>query len=522
MPGQRSSGVATLRLVLGDQLTPTLSALRDLDPARDVVLMVEAEAETTYVRHHKQKIVLALSAMRHFAAELRARGARVEYVELDAPGTTGSLAGEIERLAARLRPERVVITEPGEWRLQEAFATMRDTLRAPLEVRADDRFLCSREGFSRWAEGRRTLRMETFYRAMRRRTGWLMDGDAPEGGRWNYDAENRRRLPRDAAPPARLRFTPDAVTRDVMALIGARFAAHFGDLDSFSWAVTRADALRALRHFVTDCLPWFGDYQDAMRGGEDYLYHSVLSPYVNLGLLTPREVCEAALAAWSAGAAPLNAVEGFVRQVLGWREYVRGVYWTHMPGYAATNHLGARRPLPRFYWTGDTAMACVRTCVEATRRNAYAHHIQRLMVTGNLALLADIAPREVEEWYLCVYADAYEWVELPNTHGMALYADGGLLASKPYAASGAYIDRMSDNCAGCVFSPTLREGAEACPFTVLYWHFLLANERRLRGNPRMALAYRNLARMGDDARRQIVAAARAVLREWEEASRSPR
>lgn len=260
-----------------------------------------------------------------------------------------------------------------------------------------------------------------------------------------------------------------------------------------------------------DCLPRFGDYQDAMKADDDFLFHAGVSPYLNLGLLTAGEVCEAALAAWRSQAAPLNAVEGFVRQVLGWREYVRGVYWARMPDYAATNHLEAARPLPAFYWTGATAMACVRACVETTRRNAYAHHIQRLMVTGNLALLAGIAPREVEEWYLSVYADACEWVELPNTHGMALYADGGLLASKPYAASGAYIDRMSDYCVGCAFTPKLREGDAACPFTNLYWHFLVAHERQLGRNPRMALAYRNLARMGDDVRREIVARARAIL-----------
>ncbi len=483
--------------------------------------MVEAEGEAAYVRHHRQKIALVLSAMRHFAEQLRADGVRVEYVRLDDPSNSGSLAREVEGAAARLRPGRVVLTEPGEWRLRNDLLELRGVLAASLEIHPDDRFLCSREEFARWAEGRRTLRMETFYRAMRRRTGWLMTGQTPEGGRWNFDARNRRRLPRGHRPPARLRFRPDATTREVMRLVGARFATHFGDLDSFSWAVTRAEATRALRHFVDDCLPWFGDYQDAMQAGEDYLYHSALSPYINLGLLSPREVCEAVLAAWRAGAAPLNAVEGFVRQILGWREYVRGVYWTHMPGYAATNHLGARRSLPTFYWSGDTPMACVRACVEATRRNAYAHHIQRLMVTGNLALLAGIAPREVEEWYLCVYADAYEWVELPNTHGMALYADGGLLASKPYAASGAYIDRMSDYCGRCAFVPSLRAGEKACPFTTLYWNFLVVNEGALRGNPRMTLAYRNLARMGDDARRQVVAAAQAALRRLDGASQTP-
>jgi deoxyribodipyrimidine photolyase-related protein len=248
-----------------------------------------------------------------------------------------------------------------------------------------------------------------------------------------------------------------------------------------------------------------------MKSGEDALFHAVLSPYLNIGLLLPAEVCEAALDAYRQGAAPLSAVEGFLRQILGWREYVRGIYWLRMPAYAQSNFFDAHRPLPAFYWTGETAMQCLRETIEATRRNAYAHHIQRLMLTGNFALLAGIAPAQVEEWYLCVYADAFEWVELPNTHGMALHADGGLLGSKPYAASGAYIHRMSDYCTGCAYDPKIKLGPGACPFNVLYWHFLIVNETRLKPNPRMALPYRTLARMADEHRRQIVRQAQEFL-----------
>ena len=310
-------------------------------------------------------------------------------------------------------------------------------------------------------------------------------------------------MPRGHRPPARHRFEPDAVTREVLALVGARFADHFGDLEPFGWAVTRDGALEALDHFIADCLPNFGDFQDAMKTGQDFLHHSIISPYLNAGLLTAHEVCARAQTAYRAGHAPLNAAEGFIRQIIGWREFVRGLYWREMPGYADTNHLDAQRALPWFYWSGETEMNCLRECIRATRQHAYAHHIQRLMVTGNFALLAGIAPREIEEWYLAVYADAFEWVELPNVHGMVMHADGGLLGSKPYAASGAYIDRMSDYCTGCTYDPAIKLGPKACPFNPLYWNFLIENEDRLSRNPRMAMPYRTLKAM-EPARRQEI------------------
>lgn len=500
-----------LRFVLGDQLSRGLSALRDLDPARDVVLMVEVSEEATYVRHHQQKIAFVLSAMRHFAAELAADGVPVDYVRLDDPANTGTFTSELARAVARHAPERVVMTEPGEWRVHERMLDWRDDLDCPVEIRPDDRFLCSRDAFARWARGRRTLRLEHFYRMMRVETGMLMRDGEPEGGRWNFDSENRKRLPKGLSPPPCPRFPPDATTRAVIALVAARFGDHFGDLEPFGWAVTRTQALAALDHFVSACLPFFGDYQDAMKAGEDFLFHAAISPYLNVGLLTPREVCERALAAYRAGAAPLNAVEGFVRQILGWREFVRGVYWSEMPAYAATNHLGADRPLPAFYWTGETEMRCLAECVGTTRRHAYAHHIQRLMVTGNFALLAGVAPGEIEAWYLAVYADAFEWVELPNVHGMVLHADGGRLASKPYAASGAYIDRMSDYCGGCRYDPGVKTGPRACPFNLFYWAFLIENEATLAGNPRLAIAYKNLAAMPAERRATIRRESRAHL-----------
>jgi deoxyribodipyrimidine photolyase-related protein len=312
-------------------------------------------------------------------------------------------------------------------------------------------------------------------------------------------------------PPKRRRFEPDAITREVMALVDARFAHHFGDLEPFGWAVTRADALEALDHFIDACLPSFGDYQDAMKQGEPFLFHSVISPYLNIGLLTAREVCERAEAAYAKGRAPLNAAEGFIRQVLGWREYVRGIYWAKMPAYATSNGLNATRPLPEFYWTADTGMHCLKQSIGEIRRNAYGHHIQRLMVTGNFALLAGVRPEEIEAWYLAVYADAFEWVELPNVHGMAIFADGGLLASKPYAASGAYIDRMSDYCGGCHYNVNEKAGPNACPFNALYWNFLIVNQAVLAPNPRMAMPYRTLAKFTPARRAEIVGDANRFL-----------
>jgi len=503
--------MGTLRVILGDQLAFDLSALADLDRAQDTVLMMEVLQECSYVRHHKQKIVLVLSAMRHFAHALRERGVAVDYVALDAPGNTGTLSAELQRALARHAPQRVVATEPGEWRVRAAMDTWGALGGTPVEIRPDERYFASRDRFAAWAHGRRSWRMEHFYREMRREHGILMDAGEPAGGQWNYDADNRKRLPARTLVPARRRFAPDATTRELMALVEQRFPDHFGTLEDFGWPVTREDARIALDDFIAHALPRFGDYQDAMAAGAPFLFHSLLAPALNLGLLAPREVCAAAEAAWRAGAAPLNAVEGFVRQVLGWREYVRGVYWTCMPGYAERNALGATRPLPAFYWTGDTDMRCLREAIGSTARYAYAHHIERLMVTGNFALLAGVAPREIERWYLAVYADAYEWVEMPNTLGMAVFADGGQMASKPYAASGAYIDRMSDFCSGCAYDVKQKTGPRACPFNYLYWAFLIRQKDRLSGNPRMAMPYRALAAWPRERQADTLAEADAFL-----------
>ncbi len=497
--------VSTLRIVLGDQCSAGLSALADLDPASDVVLMAEVMQECTYVRHHQKKIVLVLSAMRHFAATLRARGVAVDYITLDDPANTGSLRGEMLRAAARHRPDRIVATEAGEWRLTEDMRHWHEAAGLEVEIRDDTRFLCRIRQFRAWAAGKRSLRMEFFYREMRRQTGLLMDGGTPLADRWNFDAENRKRLPANVTAPPRPGFAPDAITQEIMALVQARFGDHFGVLDGFDLPVTADDAAAALADFVRHRLAQFGDWQDAMKTGAPFLFHAVISTSINAGLLDPLAVCQAAEAAYRAGHAPLNAVEGFIRQIIGWREYMRGIYWLRMPGYAKLNALAATRPVPQFYWDGQTRMNCLHHAVMDTRANAYAHHIQRLMITGNFALLAGLHPDEVDEWYLIVYADAYEWVEMPNTRGMALFADGGVVGSKPYAASGAYINRMSDYCAGCQYDVKDATGDQACPFNALYWDFMARHAERFASNTRLAMPLRTLARM-DPAR---VAALRA-------------
>ncbi len=479
----------TLVLILGDQLTPNIAALRGADPATTVVLIAEVAAEAGYVKHHRKKIAFLFSAMRHFAEELGALGWQVDYVRLDDPDNAGSLSGEVLRAARRHGAAHLHVTEPGEFRVLGELRALDEAI--PLTIHQDNRFIASHAEFESWAEGRKALRMEYFYREMRRKTGLLMaknakGDDEPAGGQWNFDHDNRKPAARDLLMPQPLRAAPDAITEDVLALVEDRFADHFGTLRPFWFATTREGAEAAFAHFLKTALPQFGDYQDAMLAGEKFLYHSIVSLYLNCGLLDPLTMCWAVEAEYRAGRAPLNAAEGFIRQIIGWREYVRGIYWREGPAYVHRNALGATRPLPAFYWTAETDMACLRAAIEQTRDEAYAHHIQRLMVTGNFALLAGVDPHALHLWYLAVYADAYEWVEAPNTVGMSQFADGGLLASKPYAASGAYIDRMSDYCSGCRYQVKLKAGPDACPMNYLYWDFIARHRKRIKGNPRMA------------------------------------
>ncbi|MCA0928278.1 cryptochrome/photolyase family protein [Ruegeria profundi] len=502
---------ARLLLILGDQLSLDISSLRAGKPDRDIVLMAEVQDEASYVPHHKKKIAFVFSAMRHFAAELEDAGWSVRYVKLDDPDNSGDLPGELARAVKDHGIDHVLMTEPGEFRLKAVLSDWSKDAKTELEMLDDDRFLASHAEFRDWAEGRKQLRMEYFYREMRRKTGLLMDGDAPEGGKWNFDSQNRKPAKSDLFMPRPRATEPDAITEEVLKLVEDRFDDNFGTLRPFWFGVTRADALKALTMFVEQALPRFGDYQDAMLEGEPFLYHSVLSLYINAGLLDPLETCERVAQAYHDGDAPLNAVEGYIRQIIGWREYMRGIYWHSGPEYTQQNFFGAKRPLPDFYWTGHTDMACMAAAIGQTKEEAYAHHIQRLMVTGNFAMLAGIDPHDVHEWYLAVYADAYEWVEAPNVIGMSQFADGGLLGSKPYAASGNYINKMSDHCANCSYDVKQKTGSDACPFNPLYWDFLLRNEEKLRGNPRLGQVYRTWDKMDEAKKKEYRDSARAVL-----------
>lgn len=505
-----------LVLVLGDQLDRNSAAFDGFDATQDAVWMAEVTGECTHVWSHKARIAVFLSAMRHFRNELRKQKTTVHYRQLDDAGNHGGLAAELSETVKRLRPRKLLVVEPGEWRVRQSLTEAARALGVELEILPDRHFLCSCEEFRRHVEGRKQLRMEFFYREMRRRHQVLMSQDQPVGGTWNFDAENRGSFGKEGPPTVRtpVAFPPDAVTREVLALVEQAFAKHPGSLAHFDWPVTPENAHDALDDFLEHRLPDFGRFQDAMWAEGDplptselrlhtFLFHSRLSVAMNLKLLDPRDVLAAAEQAYHAGRAPLASVEGFIRQILGWREYVRGIYWHFMPGYAALNELDATQPLPGFFWTGETDMHCLREVIGQSLAFGYAHHIQRLMVTGLFSLLLGVKPSAVHEWYLAIYVDAVEWVELPNTLGMSQHADGGLMASKPYVATGKYIQRMSNYCTGCRYDPGQRTGPKACPFTTLYWDFLWHHEKRLAKNQRMAMQLKNLARIKPDERLAI-------------------
>lgn len=514
-----------LVVVLGDQLDERSAAFDGFDPQCDAVWMAEVPAEAEFVWSHKARIAMFLAAMRHFRDGLRANGIRVHYRQLSAGAESGgapppaTLGAALAESVRALNPQRVVVVEPGEWRVREE---LRRAVPA-LEIRPDRHFYCSREEFAAHAAGRRQLRLEFFYREVRLRHRVLVDERGqPVGGRWNFDAENRAAFGREGPGlvPRPVGFPPDATTREVLELVQRRFASHPGSVARFDWPVTRTQAREALEDFIGNRLPQFGPYQDAMWQRQPFLYHSRLSAALNLKLLDPREAVDAAAQAYARGRAPLASVEGFVRQIIGWREYVRGIYWQFMPEYLQRNALKASLPLPGWYWTAETEMNCLREVIGQTLEYGFAHHIQRLMVTGLYALLLGVNPVEVHRWYLAVYVDAVEWVELPNVLGMSQFADGGLMASKPYVATGKYIQRMSNYCEGCRFKPERATGEDACPFTTLYWDFLMRHEKLLQANQRMAVQVKNLERFTASERAAIRRKADRIRRGACEQSRS--
>lgn len=497
--------------IFADQLTYGLSPLSISKRKDCVVLMMEVTEEASSVPHHGKKLIFLFSAMRHFAEELREQGWKIDYVKLDDPENTGSFTSEVERALERHHISQIRVCEPSEYRVLETVKGWERALNTPTTIMPDHRFIANHDEFEAWSEGRKQYRMEFFYREMRRKTGLLMDGDKPEGGKWNYDSENRKSAKGNLFMPKPLRFEPDPITQNVIELVKERFPTRFGNTENFFFAITREGAEEALNYFIENVLPQFGDYQDAMLTGEPFLYHSLLSMYLNVGLLDPLQICEAVEAAYKAGNVPLNAAEGYIRQIIGWREYVRGIYWLKMPEYLEENALNATRDLPEFYWTGETDMHCLSQAISQTKEHAYAHHIQRLMITGNFALLIGVDPKQLHEWYLAVYVDAFEWVELPNTLGMSQFGDGGLLGSKPYASSGAYINRMSDYCKSCKYNVKERIGDNACPFNSLYWNFIARNENALSSNNRMSMPYRNLAKMDVKTHKALMTQAKNFL-----------
>jgi len=499
-----SDSVRNLVVVLGDQLDRDSAAFAGFETTDDRVWMAEVREESEHVWSHRARTTLFLSAMRHFRQDLEAEGLPLTYHTLS-DNAHNSLAQALAADIERFRPRRVVLVQPGDYRVHSSLAAVVNASPASLDLRSDNHFLCDAEAFEEWAGSRKQLRLESFYREMRKRTGILMEDNGPTGGDWNYDKDNRQRFGKQGPGllPPWPSFQPDKTTRDVIAEVGDAFPEHPGSLANFDWPVTRADARLALQDFVEHRLASFGPYQDAMWTDQPFLYHSGLAAALNLKLLHPREVIEAAIEAFERKQAPINSVEGFVRQILGWREYVRGIYWREMPDYLTRNALRAKQPLPRFYWSGDTDMTCLRNAIGQTLDYGYAHHIQRLMVTGLFALLLGVDPRRLHEWYLAVYVDAVEWVEAPNTIGMSQYADGGLLASKPYVATGKYIKRMSNYCENCRFDPDQATGENACPFTTLYWDFLQRHRDKFISHPRTALQWRALDRKGRDELKAI-------------------
>jgi deoxyribodipyrimidine photolyase-related protein len=509
-----------LILVLGDQLDKHSAAMDDFDAARDAVWMAEVDQEATHVWCHKKRIAFFFSAMRHFRNELLDKGITVHYHEL-APQRSKDrgpdFASILKKDVKRLRPEKLLVVLPGDYRVKQNLEAAAEDSGLALEIRPDRHFYSTPEEFADFARGRKSLVLETFYRHMRKEHNVLIDGDGPIGGKWNLDDQNREPFRSDgpghiAGPHS---FRPDEITRAVCDFVEQRFADHPGSLDDFDLPVTHAQATTMLRDFVKRSLPLFGRYEDAMWTDEPFVYHSRLSAPLNVKLLDPRACVEKAVEAYEKGDAPINSVEGFVRQIIGWREFIRGVYWLYMPDYAEKNYLKHQADVPHFFWDGETDMECVRQSMKHVLQHGYAHHIHRLMVLGNLALLLGVHPHSFHEWHMAMYVDAVDWVSLPNALGMSQHADGGIVGTKPYVSTGNYIHRMSNFCRGCKYEYRRATGAEACPFTTLYWDFLDRHYKQFKSNRRMSIQMRHV----DKKRKQkeidgIRSAAHRLKREW--------
>ena len=476
-----------IRLILGDQLNSNHSWFKEV--STDVLyVLAELKQESTYVKHHIQKICAFFAGMRAFAAQLEAQGQHVLYVKINDPRSENSFANLLVELAREKSAEIIRYQLPDEYRLDAELAELHQ--QSSFKIIADDteHFLTSRTDFKNFFAGKKQFLMERFYRNMREKHRFLMDGSAPEGGKWNFDHDNRKKYKNEVPIPKPQNFANDVTA--IYEEIQQAQLPHFGTIDASKliWPITRSQALGVLKHFCEALLPYFGTYEDAMHGDDPFLFHSRLSFAMNAKLLSPTEVIEASISAYrSNDKISIAQIEGFVRQIAGWREYVRGLYWKEMPNYAQLNHLENQNPLPEFYWTGNTKMNCLRKSISQSLSLAYAHHIQRLMVIGNFSLLTQLHPDAVDAWYLGIYIDAIEWVELPNTRGMSQWADGGIIATKPYVSSGSYINKMSDYCGKCAYNVKERVGENACPFNALYWNFLDEKQAFFKDNQRMSM-----------------------------------
>lgn len=505
----------TLHLVLADQLNPKHSWFECPDPNK-VFLFQEVRSETDYVVHHIQKVVALFAAMRNFAKTLENQGHRVIYIQLDHPSNLQELTANTLHIAHQISAAGIRYMEPDEYRLNKELLALKELFSGRVEMVSTEHFLTERNAVADFFKDRKTFLMEHFYRDLRKKYGVLMVGQQPVGGQWNYDHSNRKPLPSSHRVPKRPRRSRDV--SDLVQLLQASGVKTLGHIanNSLAWPVKREEALHDLEEFIAEYLPYFGDFQDALSNQTPFLYHSLLSFALNTKMLHPLEVIEAAERAFRQGKVPLESTEGFIRQILGWREYIRGYYWARMPKAAEENYFNHTRSLPSWYWTGNTKMACLKQAIDNSLEYAYAHHIQRLMVTGNFALLMGCAPDEVDRWYLGIYIDAFEWVELPNTRGMSQWADGGLLATKPYTSSAAYLYKMGAPCSNCHYNHKEKTGEKACPFNSLYWHFIWRNQEKLSKNQRMSMVFATCNKMDKEHQKTLINQAEMILSNLDE------
>lgn len=507
----------TLRLILGDQLNHQHSWYSNIDP-NTLYIMMEVRSETDYVAHHIQKIVGFFLAMRNFADELRASGHHVQYININDTKNHQSFDKNLLQIIKQYEIQHFEYQMPDEYRLDEIMKTFAQSLRITTQVVDSEHFLSPRMGVANLF-GTKNYLMETFYRKMRQQYNVLMenDGKTPRGAKWNFDAENRKKLPKNITFPS-----PKNYYRDVTALVEVikkQGVKTIGRIDSqqFTWNISRAESLDLLEHFVKIRLHSFGTYEDAMTQRDYWIFHSKLSFALNIKLLSPLEVVRAAVDYWEAhqSVVTMPQIEGFVRQIIGWREYMRGIYWAKMPNFASLNFFDHQAMLPSWFWTGNTEMNCLKNCINTSLDRAYAHHIQRLMVTGAFGLLLGVSPDNMDEWYLGIYMDALDWVEVTNTRGMSQFADGGIVGTKPYVGSANYINKMSDYCENCKYNKDIRYGEKACPFNSLYWDFYMRHDAKLRKNPRIGMMYPLIDKMSDDEKTKILAQAEFYKRNIE-------